>query len=551
MPLLRRGPLHAFRALDAFRAEPVKRFRLKKKVKVDTCNSRRWRRGSLATPGTASKPEEKPSQSRRRTKQILPLLDWRQVSLPEDLSSRSYLETFISHIFKHMGSELKSHVAMTCACMVGCNPLGNSGEFRIGTVCSGSEMYMTALPFIVNQLRVACKTLPVTFVHAWACEYDVDKRVWIACNFDVPYIFEDVTTMSHPNGGMEHRTGKLQHPSPVHMIVGGTSCKDASRMSTLHSEMLTAVEDKKGTTGNTYDGLLDLVDVLDPPPDIVVLENVPSLKDKAKKTKGKPAPQYPSNFAAVQATLEQRGFQFSSLVFNSQQCHVPQRRSRLYMAACRPRPWFRKANGGRFDDHVQRNMQWLLRVVESLPEPSLHEFLLDGSDIDTFKQSWFTKDSEGKQINHDKCKEKKWYDVHLSGWDEIPLERSQQVAAQLSQSPWIQVLTERQRDLLALLYSTSPDNDDEVVWDLSQNWGRVPTATNAIPCSLPNAIPWLKQRCRPLVGVETMLLQGLAPHGMRALRPAAWPSRFLQHLGGNAFCVPQFVLWFLAVLGAM
>ena len=323
MPLLRRGPLHAFRALDAFRAEPVKRFRLKKKVKVDTCNSRRWRRGSLATPGTASKPEEKPSQSRRRTKQILPLLDWRQVSLPEDLSSRSYLETFISHIFKHMGSELKSHVAMTCACMVGCNPLGNSGEFRIGTVCSGSEMYMTALPFIVNQLRVACKTLPVTFVHAWACEYDFDKRVWIACNFDVPYIFEDVTTMSHPNGGMEHCTGKLQHPSPVHMIVGGTSCKDASRMSTLHSEMLTAVEDKKGTTGNTYDGLLDLVDVLDPPPDIVVLENVPSLKDKAKKTKGKPAPQYPSNFAAVQATLNSAGF--SSQVWcstvSSATCH--------------------------------------------------------------------------------------------------------------------------------------------------------------------------------------------------------------------------------------
>ena len=156
MPLLRRGPLHAFRALDAFRAEPVKRFRLKKKVKVDTCNSRRWRSGSLATPGTASKPEEKPSQSRRRTKQILPLLDWRHVSLPEDLISRSYLETFISHIFKHMGSELKSHVAMTCACMVGCNPLGNSGEFRIGAVRSGSEMYMTALPFIVNQLRVAC-----------------------------------------------------------------------------------------------------------------------------------------------------------------------------------------------------------------------------------------------------------------------------------------------------------------------------------------------------------------------------------------------------------
>ena len=196
-----------------------------------------------------------------------------------------------------------------------------------------------------------------------------------------------------------------------------------------------------------------MVDVLDPPPDIVVLENVPSLKDKAKKTKGKPAPQYPSHFAAVQATLERRGFQFSSLVFNSKQCHVPQRRSRLYMAACRPRPWFRKANRGRFGDHVQRHMQWLLRVVESLPEASLHEFLLDDSDIDTFKQSWFTKDSEGKQINHDKCKEQKWYDVHLSGWDEIPLERSQQVAAQLSQSPWMQVLTERQRDLLALLYS--------------------------------------------------------------------------------------------------
>ena len=164
MPLLRRGPLHALYRLDAFRAEPVKRFRLKKKVKVDIRKRFPWRRGSLSTTGTAYKPEEKPSQRRRRTTQILPLLDWRQASLPEDLSSRSYLETFISHIFEHMGTELKSHVAMTCACLVDCNPLGNNGEFRIGTVCSGSEMYMTALPYLMNQLRIACKTLPVTFV---------------------------------------------------------------------------------------------------------------------------------------------------------------------------------------------------------------------------------------------------------------------------------------------------------------------------------------------------------------------------------------------------
>ena len=120
-------------------------------------------------------------------------------------------------------------------------------------------------------------------------------------------------------------------------------------MSSMHSQRLTAVEDKEGTTGSTFGGLLEGLDTLDPPPAIVLLENVPSLKDKAKARKGLPPPLHESNFAAVQSSLEDRGYQFTSLVFNSMDCHIPQRRQRLYMAGVRAAlPWSLPAQSGRF-----------------------------------------------------------------------------------------------------------------------------------------------------------------------------------------------------------
>ena len=63
-----------------------------------------------------------------------------------------------------------------------------------------------------------------------------------------------------------------------------------------------------------------------PSPRLCVLENVPGLKDKDKRTKR-------SNYDAVKDAFASIAFAFTSQIFDATETGIPNARSRLYMAA--------------------------------------------------------------------------------------------------------------------------------------------------------------------------------------------------------------------------
>ena len=67
-------------------------------------------------------------------------------------------------------------------------------EISVGTLCSGSEMYISSLPELQRAIRAGTGT-EVRFRHAWSCEVARWKREWIWRNFAPPRIFSDAADL--------------------------------------------------------------------------------------------------------------------------------------------------------------------------------------------------------------------------------------------------------------------------------------------------------------------------------------------------------------------
>ena len=130
---------------------------------------------------------------------------------------------------------------------------GKTITVRIGTVCSGSELLLTVLPHLCSSFEAATG-YKLVFDHQWSCEMVPNKCEWIAANFpSVKAIFCDVTKLSDPEGALDYLTNELKKPTEVDVCVGGTSCKDASRMNVHQQDRRNSIETKSHTTGSDLD----------------------------------------------------------------------------------------------------------------------------------------------------------------------------------------------------------------------------------------------------------------------------------------------------------
>ena len=74
------------------------------------------------------------------------------------------------------------------------------------------------------------------------------------------------------------------------------------------------------------------------------------------------------------------------------------------------------------------------------------------------------------------------------------------------------------------------------------------STSDVMPTQVPNGIYWLLSRNRLLTGAEALMLQGADLAAIPGFGVDSEPSRFLQDLAGNAFCIYQFLLMFVACL---
>ena len=72
-------------------------------------------------------------------------------------------------------------------------------KISIGTMCSGSEMYITSLPELQAVIRAAAG-IEVYLDHAWSCEWVRWKREWIWRNFNPRKIFSDAADLCKDEG---------------------------------------------------------------------------------------------------------------------------------------------------------------------------------------------------------------------------------------------------------------------------------------------------------------------------------------------------------------
>ncbi len=193
----------------------------------------------------------------------------------------------------------------------------------IGTFCSGSEMYMTCLPHLQRVIAEGTGK-EVTFQHLWSCECSRRKREWIWENFGVQRIFCDVADL-WMEGAHDDVTQARQEVLPVDVLIAGFSCKDASRLNPHHTHRLNAVERGTHTTGGTFHALMRLLQKHKNTVKMVILENVPSLADKAKETKR-------SSLDSVREAFHNQGFAFLCRMFDALDVGMPNRRPRLYSA---------------------------------------------------------------------------------------------------------------------------------------------------------------------------------------------------------------------------
>ena len=113
-------------------------------------------------------------------------------------------------------------------------------------------------------------------------------------------------------------------------------------------------------------------------------------------------------------------------------------------------------------------------------------------------------------------------------------------------------LTERQQDLLLLQlcgFAFPGPNSGAVGLNHFCTLARY-SSTLGTQC--PTSQYWLFSRSRLQLGAEALVLQGADLADLPACRPGGpFSDRCLQNLGGNAFHVWQFVIWFLATCEAV
>lgn len=269
---------------------------------------------------------------------------------------------------------------------------------------------------------------------------------------------------------------------------------------------------------------------MEPPARLCLLENVPGLKDVDKNT-GR------SNYDSVKGGFESIGYAFVSMQFDASDTGLPNRRPRLYMAAIAGLTAAQKAG---LDTRVSSSMGAMLRRVIHRP---LDDFLLDKFVPADAIADWMPE-LQRPRVQRTATKGLPDLAACPHAADEP------RYLAHLCDNPWFQWLSVRERRVLLwhLCHHAFPGPGEGcVLLHNSVKFTRLVPGSQ-LPTQVPNAVVWLLGRNRLMTGAEALMLQGVDLGAIRGFSMDSAPSRFLQDLAGNAFCVNQFLLMFLASL---
>ncbi|KAJ1459723.1 hypothetical protein M885DRAFT_613323 [Pelagophyceae sp. CCMP2097] len=386
---------------------------------------------------------------------------------------------------------------------------------RIATMCSGTEAPLIALE-LTSQ---ACATqfgAALDVQHVFSSEVEPFKQAYIQRNFAPKLLFRDVRELGDKQahtafGALEDVP---QQRDFFDMLVAGTSCVDYSNLNDRKKQL-----DEGGESGQTFYGMFEWVQRARPA--FVLLENVC----------GAPWPGMKKNFASI-------SYHARHIRLDTKHFYLPQTRTRGYMLAVA-----HERCGPEILDHWEAMVMKMRRPASA----SLEAFMLAADDArvsaarDDLKHTTRNKND----VPWDKCEAR-----HARVRSDEKLGQKRPVTnwshgtnnAQLPDfawRDWAQAQTERVLDSIDIHYmrlvkeATDP-NFKTSVWDLSQNVDRINPVTSKLgicPCLTPSLCAYVTNQGRPVIGVETLALQGIPIDDLLLTRES---EDNLTSLSGNA-----------------
>lgn len=245
-----------------------------------------------------------------------------------------------------------------------------------------------------------------------------------------------------------------------------------------------------------------------------------------------------SNVAAVERMVTEAGYTCFWFLLEPSSYGVPQRRSRVYFLCVRQDFVTSTANV-----NLRKEVGSVLRSLEApLAERlQLEHFLLSPEDPEyKFWDAAFRREVEAKLSKTKRHKvEVKWPRLHAEMFEKLGL--SQRGVELLVEQQDLSGfgMSDRMAQVFAYdsILAPSTGTWGERVIDLSQSITRYASATDHMPCLTPKGCMFLRRRRRPVLGIESLALQGLELQHMCAAESyRSFSNTQLLDLAGNAFC---------------
>lgn len=400
----------------------------------------------------------------------------------------------------------------------------NRAEWGIASVCSGSES-----PFIAWQaLSSALESLYGTTLqvhHSFAAESHPQKRRFIRTMIPGAIIFQDAFDLPRGRGRIDDNT-IAGVPSDFRVLIAGFPCTSASSLNRHASsvESRTCIAAKSHATGSVFGAICSLLEAHSHHIDFVVFENVVNLACVPSRGKHKH-----SNLDEAVNALQKFGFRCCVFRLEPSDWGVPVSRPRLWFVGVNER--LHQGTRPPLGPFLQATMDKFVGV----PMSDLADFLLpEDSDI---VRRHAEQVGERRSNESEMRRPAKWRALHQQLFARSPFlkgaEPGKLNAGLMELFPGLRVLTQRQIETLGIVGVTDFPTLDHHTVELKHNANRTRLSQRGFAsCILPGGQQYLTHRCRLMMPVESLRLQGI--YVERSVSSSFSPS-LLQSLAGNAF----------------
>lgn len=398
---------------------------------------------------------------------------------------------------------------------------------QVATMCSGTDAPIIGLRGVQASLATLRKP-GLRMRHCYSAEINPLKQNLIAVNTDAEHIFRDVTEMAVRDAASTVYGANHKVPHNMDIVIAGFSCVDFSNLNPSPKTL-----EERGESGDTFSAMRMIAKKTNPK--ILILENVKSAPWKVLAQAFQPAHDR-------QFWRKHPGFAVQYGYFDSKDYHIPHMRNRGYMV-CMNRQHIPDAN--------ERIKGWggLMPKLRMPASSSVEAFLLPPEDSRLMRaKEHMQRDSRAtnktaevawllSRVRHEKYREV----YHLGTGRPLTkwVEKGSCQPPDWMEYAWAKGQVERVQDTFEINFLRNfvrygVDSSSKLrVWNLSQNVDRDTdvSAWGITQCLTPTGIHFLTLRGGPIVGLETLSLQGLPIDELVLNRET---DRELMDLSGNA-----------------